>query len=508
MRRSRSRSSADPSLDSPWPFGHDFRRSPLHLDSPTRPATKASARLVAALAASAALAAAQNSPPGGTVGVWDHIQPNNNGAGINPYPGSPTNPLTSLWSHSAFGEAAVFVAGNDASGAANLFAFDVVSWIWTPFASKISNFQSADLFFYGGFALAAGGTTDDFSQQLNFIQTTVGPTNSSWLSASMTGVPSAHDGHRLITLGGLLYMIGGFTQDATRGWEASNAMWAADLAGFFASPNNGPGDPGATIAWSRVQPINAPGVFSGRGAFSVVVYSATIVLFGGLTRTLPGPSGPDPVCALPNSNCVTYNDVWFYQPGLMAQPLDSNLCGGGNCGWSQASVSGANVPPGRYGHAAGVLADNMYIFGGVSSSGVFYSDLWVFNIEDLVWVQATSSFRGISGLPSLQTFFPSMSVVGHHLYVEMTGDTGGHAIYRWVPEARTPSGGGGGNNGNSGTYDAIAQGHTAGIVMGIMLGIANTAFLYVVFVRTGGFAKLMGGSAAPPSAAYSAMENL
>ena len=31
----------------------------------------------AAAGAAALLAAAQVSPPGGTVGVWDHIQPNN-----------------------------------------------------------------------------------------------------------------------------------------------------------------------------------------------------------------------------------------------------------------------------------------------------------------------------------------------------------------------------------------------------------------------------------------------
>ena len=34
--------------------------------------------------AAAVLAAAQVSPPGGTVGVWDHIQPNNNAEGLNP----------------------------------------------------------------------------------------------------------------------------------------------------------------------------------------------------------------------------------------------------------------------------------------------------------------------------------------------------------------------------------------------------------------------------------------
>jgi hypothetical protein len=284
-----------------------------------------------------------------------------------------------------------------------------------------------------------------------------------------------------------------------RNWEASNAMWAADLAGFFNSVSNGPGDPNANVPWVLVQPINSPGVFTGRGAFSVNVYSATIILFGGLTRSLPGPNGPDPVCALPGSNCVVYNDIWFYQPGLMSKPLDATLCNGGNCGWYAPSVNGAAIPSGRYGHAAGVLGDNLYVFGGVDANGAFFTDLWVFNMEDLVWTQARSSFRGISALPLPQTFFPSMSVVGHNLYVEMTGDAGGHAIYRWVPEAPAPSnnGGGGGGGGGGGAYDAIAQGHTAGIVLGILLGLVNLAFLKKIADDAGVTWDLPGGCALP-----------
>jgi len=477
--------------------------------------------LVAASAAAQLLAAAQVSPPGGTVGVWDHIQPNNNAQGVNPYPGNPAlpNPITTLWPHSTFGESGVFVAGNvDATNTAYLFGFDVVSWIWTPFTNTITNFQAADLFSYGGFALAAGGATDDNSQQLYFIPTNAGP-DAFWQNASMTGVPSAHDGHRFITFGGLLFMIGGFTNDATRGWEASNAMWASDLAAFFASANNGPGDPNANVPWVQVQPINSPDVFSGRAAFSLNTYSATIYLFGGLTRALPGPTGPDPVCKLPGSACVVYNDLWLFQPGLMSSVLSDQLCKGGNCGWRMVGVNGASIPPARYGHAAGVLADNLYVFGGVDANGNFFSDLWVFNIEDRVWTAAQSSFRGITGLPSPQTFFPSMSVVGHHLYVEMTGDAGGHAIYRWVPEAPAvptptpstpspaPSTPSAPSSGGSSGSEAIAQGHTAGIVIGVSVGLANLALLYVLFVRTGGFTKLfVGDTPAPPTAAYSAME--
>jgi hypothetical protein len=76
----------------------------------------------------------------------------------------------------------------------------------------------------------------------------------------------------------------------------------------------------------------------------------------------------------------------------MSKPLDATLCGSGNCGWYSPSVNGAAVPPARYGHAAGVLADNLYVFGGIDASGNFFTDLWVFNIEDRVWVQAKSAY--------------------------------------------------------------------------------------------------------------------
>ena len=57
-----------------------------------------------------------------------------------------------------------------------------------------------------------------------------------------------------------------------------------------------------------------------------------------------------------------------------------------------------------------------------------------------------------------------------------------------------------------GRGDALAQGHTAGIVIGVSVGLANLALLYILFVRTGGVSKLLASDPAPPTAAYSAME--
>lgn len=134
-----------------------------------------------------------------------------------------------------------------------------------------------------------------------------------------------------------------------------------------------------------------------------------------------------------------FNDLWQYQPGVLTAPLtqcSAGACAPGpdgvpscNCGWSPVDVGGSVVPAGRYGHAAGVLADNLYVFGGVSGVGAFLTDLWVFNIEDGFWTLAQSSFKGFSAFPT-QLWEPAMAIVGHNIYVEMTGDAGGNAIVR------------------------------------------------------------------------------
>jgi hypothetical protein len=412
--------------------------------------------------------------------------PGTTGPAINPYPGCQVSVSSTLcfgplqlWKHSAFTEGGFYVAGTDLTGNAHLYAFDVVKWQWLPYQQLLPLFNSADLFSWGGFILAVGGSTDDMGTELAYIQTSVGA-GAAWSTASVTGVPSAHDGHRLITFGGILYMMGGITNDPVKGWMTSNAMWSLDLNAYFNSPGNT-----SSVSWNKIQPANSPGVWSPRGAFSLNVYSATILLFGGLKRqeNVAPPPGTQNICTVPGSNCQVFNDIWMFQPGIATAPQDINTCGASNCGWSLVQVTGAAVPPPRFDHASGVLADNLYIFGGATADGTFLTDLWLFNIEDSVWRAVTSSFQGTDGFVNgafpPQLWAPSMSVVGHNLYVEMTGDgrgagVPGNAIYRWVPEAPAPSGASGSGNDNA---SSIATGHTAGIVLGLLLGLANLYLL-------------------------------
>ena len=68
--------------------------------------------------------------------------------------------------------------------------------------------------------------------------------------------------------------------------------------------------------------------------------------------------------------------------------------------------------------------------------------------------------------------------MGHNLYVETTGDAGGHAIYRFAPTVWAPGAGGGG--GGAAVATSAHAGTTAGIVILCLLAIANLYVLVLV----------------------------
>lgn len=188
--------------------------------------------------------------------MWDHIQPNTGPSGANAYPGCPgaAFPCTgavSLWPKVAFSEGAMFAAGTDSTQSARLWAFDVVKWVWYPFTQEVPSFKAADLFAFGGNVIAVGGTTEDLTQQLAYIPVTQGA-GAKWTTVAFANGLSAHDGHRIVAFGGILYMIGGLTNDPKRGWEWSNAMWGLDLATYF-GPTGGSPPPLSVV---KLQGIN------------------------------------------------------------------------------------------------------------------------------------------------------------------------------------------------------------------------------------------------------------
>jgi len=393
-----------------------------------------------------------------------------------------------MWPKVAFTAGQMFMGGTNTNGIGQLWSFDVVGWVWTQYSSTIASFQAPDLLAWGGYVLAAGGAQDDQSNVLSYVPTDQGPAVA-WAQVPVGGPQDAHDGHRLVTFGGMLYMVGGLDHQASGVNQWSNAMWQLDLLAIFT-----PG--GTTSAWQLVQPINAPGVFSPRGAFSLDVIAGHITLFGGLTRdpTVTPPASGN-VCQV-TASCRVFNDMWVWSPGPRKGAPTANDCSGTNCGWTIVAPLTA-APPGRFGHASAALGSSLYIFGGVDASGNYLTDLWVYSDERNSWAvvpaQAGWTFP-------VQAWEPAATFVGHHLYVSMTGDAGGNAIYRWTPQppGATPGGGPSGSA-NWSANNALYAAHTAGITMAVLLGVVNMAMLYSVLASNGSlpaWAPFQGGARA------------
>ena len=168
-------------------------------------------------------------------------------------------------------------------------------------------------------------------------------------------------------------------------------MFALDVASYTLNDSNE-----STIGFVKLVPAQQPGLFAPRGAFSLEVYGNHVVLFGGFTRnpTL----APFVGCAAPDSQCVAFNDLWMWAPGLPQAPLDANTCGGGLCGWALVQVLGTPPAP-RFGHATGVMLNQMYVIGGTDAAGTVLSDISVYSSPATAWspVAATGALpaRGL-----------------------------------------------------------------------------------------------------------------
>ena len=98
----------------------------------------------------------------------------------------------------------------------------------------------------------------------------------------------------------------------------------------------------------------------------------------------------------PGPPSVWWNDVWIFRPGPLGP--DGLQPGIGAAGWKQLSAQTTDpaAPAGRFGHTSGVLADQLYVYGGTAATGAV-DDLWAFNIPAARW--SAVSFSGPSPGP-------------------------------------------------------------------------------------------------------------
>ena len=180
-------------------------------------------------------------------------------------------------------------------------------------------------------------------------------------------------------------------------------------------------------------------------------------------------------------------------------------------------VSASPPPPRARPPRPPAVSDDMYVYGGTNGQGAWLTDLWVYRMVTGEWTEVQSTFQNFNGFPTQQVrggalhtggsaplpchtsrvrpsfashpprlqWGPSMTAIGHHLYVEQTGDQGGNGLYRWTPALPSGSPSGGSSPAPS-SSNAAPAGTTAGIVIGILVALANTTLLVLLAIKVGG----------------------
>jgi hypothetical protein len=200
----------------------------------------------------------------------------------------------------------------------------------------------------------------------------------------------------------------------------------------------------------------------------------------------------------PTSPPFSYPQLWFWQPGNVngvLGPADFSRS------FYQSNAIAANPQDGiispRAHSSFGIYGDNLFVFGGVATvngADATLNDLWIFRLPAQTWMKVGGNAPGQPWPMPLANSRPAGVIIGRWFYVMVVTDpavTAGanNQLWRWTFPVFNGGGGGGGNNGGGGNSgsgssaagNAIATGHTVGIVIGLLLGIANLALLVAIF---------------------------
>uniref|UniRef100_A0A0D2XGQ2 Tip elongation aberrant protein 1 n=1 Tax=Fusarium oxysporum (strain Fo5176) TaxID=660025 RepID=A0A0D2XGQ2_FUSOF len=142
---------------------------------------------------------------------------------------------------------------------------------------------------------------------------------------------------------------------------------------------------GATRQWSRALPAGPRP--SGRYGHSLNILGSKIYVFGGQVEGFFGGT----------NGFQWFNDVWCYDPAINK--------------WSQFDCIGY-IPAPREGHAAALVDDVMYVFGGRTEEGTDLGDLAAFRISSRRWY----TFQNMGPSPSPRSGH-SMTTVGKSIVV-------------------------------------------------------------------------------------------
>jgi hypothetical protein len=226
------------------------------------------------------------------------------------------------------------------------------------------------MYIFGGES-SSGGRNDTW-----VFDPSVG-TNGSWTQLMPSGtLPPARLGHTTAAINNKMYVFGGQT----------NSGYVSDLWVF--DPSNG-----ANGSWSQVTPSGSaptPRLYS-----AAVTINNKMYIFGGY-------------------NSGQLNDTCVFDPSA-----------GTNGSWTHLSPTG--TPTARYGQAATVMSNKMYIFGGWNGGNL--NDTWVFdpsNGANGSWTQLSPS-----GSPGGR-YFASAVAISTKMYLFYGNASGGYQNDVWV----------------------------------------------------------------------------
>jgi hypothetical protein len=424
-----------------------------------------------ALAAAAALASVAHAQVWGTQGTWQLVLPSPGGAVPN-----------LAFQHAAFVPGTILIMGNGSTptGGTNdidLYLFNVATNTWSaPYdyvPQPTVNFPF--LFTFGGFAVIIDESAPNF---MAYIDSNAGP-NSGWTRIAVSGAPIGRVAQRFMVWGSSLYMFGGFNPTNVPPTQ-SNDMFVLDLVAAVTQP---PG--GAAVPWTVVSPpVDAtntvPGYPPPRVGYSWTPFDIGSFMYGGISYNAPG-GDPFQQClfvpptAPVDPNCQWHENLWGLLPSYTANGIVPATA------WFRLANQGANgspTPRGRVLHSSGRMGNQLYVYGGITQAGPT-SELWAYDLMSQQWALTTSSGGGPAdggwGIMVTMGFRIFVYSQGYNPVTGIVPNSG--QLYVWTP---SPFRGGPSSPDSSSSSSlglSIAYGHTAGIVLGLLLGGLN---LYVL----------------------------
>ncbi|KAF8499883.1 hypothetical protein F5888DRAFT_117731 [Russula emetica] len=266
---------------------------------------------------------------------------------------------------------------------------------------------AGELYLFGGYVYSSASLSND----LYVISTRDFSTT---LLQTSGDVPSPRFGHRAVLTGTILLIWGGIMQNDAY----DNSLYLLNLV---------------SREWTRIV-VNGPGP-GGRCYHTMTLFGSKLVVFGGWTAK----GHLNDIWAV-DLNCLNSNPFWeSYEPAPgNEKPLPRAnhvsvttgdriiiFCGYGGRSdfndtwsfnistrkWTELQCTGS-VPSPRGGHAAALVDDVMYLFGGYNHGTTYLGDLTALNLSTQRWTM----FQDISPSPSGRSYH-AMACDGTRVFV-------------------------------------------------------------------------------------------